>query len=223
MLRAENDWTAREVARHPKRLVGFCGVNPLTEQALAEIRRCKDELGMVGVKLHFGNSQVELENPMHLSQMKAFFAEANRLRMPIAAHLWTTGRYGPQDSELFLAQLLPQAPDVVVQIMHMAGAGPGWTDEALEPFAVAAAANDPRMKNVYFDVATAADDQTPARLELLARRIRQIGPSRILYGSDASFGGRGAPKKEWGIFRGMVPLTDSEFAIIRDNVAPYLR
>lgn len=87
MLRAENDWTAREVARHPKRLVGFCGVNPLTEQALAEIRRCKDDLGMVGIKLHFANSQVELQNPKHLSQMKAFFAEANRLRMPIAAHL----------------------------------------------------------------------------------------------------------------------------------------
>jgi predicted TIM-barrel fold metal-dependent hydrolase len=223
MLRAENDWTAREVARHPTRLVGFCGVNPLTIQALAEVRRCKDELGMVGIKLHFANSQVELENPKHLSQMKSFFAEANRLRMPIAAHLWTMGGYGPQDSQLFLAEVLPQAPDVVVQIMHMAGAGPGWTDQALEPFATAAAANDPRMKNVYFDVATAADDQTPVQLELLASRIRQMGPSRILYGSDASFGGRGTPKKEWGIFRGMVPLTDSEFAIIRDNVAPYLR
>jgi predicted TIM-barrel fold metal-dependent hydrolase len=222
MLQAENDWTAREVARHPTRLVGFCGVNPLTTQALAEVRRCKDELGMVGIKLHFANSKVELENPKHLSQMKAFFAEANRLRMAIAAHLWTTGKYGPQDSLLFLAEILPQAPDVVVQIMHMAGAGPGWTDQALEPFATAAAANDPRMKNVYFDVATAADDQTPVQLALLASRIRQIGPRRILYGSDASSGG-GTPKKEWGIFRGMVPLTDSEFAIIRDNVAPYLR
>ena len=223
MLRAENDWTAREVARHPERLVGFCGVNPLTEQALAEIRRCKGQLGMVGIKLHLANSGVELEDPKHLSQMKTFFAEANRLRMPIAAHLWTTGKYGPQDSEIFLAELLPQAPDVVVQIMHMAGAGPGWTDKALEPYAVAAAANDPRMKNVYFDVATAADEQSPVQLELLARRIRQIGPSRILYGSDGSAGGRGTPKKEWGIFRGTVPLTDSEFAIIRDNVAPYLR
>jgi predicted TIM-barrel fold metal-dependent hydrolase len=223
MLRAENDWTAREIARHPNRLVGFCGVNPLTEQALAEIRRCKDELGMVGIKLHFANSQVELENPKHLSQIKAFFAEANRLRMPIGAHLWTLRDYRRRDSELFLAEVLPQAPDVIVQIMHMAGAGPGWTDEALEPFAAAAAAKDPRMRNVYFDVATVADDRTPAQLELLAKRIRQIGPARVLYGSDASFGGRGTPKKEWGIFRGMVPLTDSEFAIIRDNVAPYFR
>lgn len=223
MLRAENDWTAREIARHPARLIGFCGVNPLTEQALAEIRRCQTELGMVGVKLHFGNSQVELENPDHLTRIKAFFAEANRLRMPLAAHLWTVRDYRRRDSELFLDEVLPQAPDVVVQIMHMAGAGPGWTDEALEPFSVAAAANDPRMKNVYFDVATVADERTAAQLELLASRIRQIGPRRILYGSDAAFGGRGTPKKEWGTFRGMVPLTDAEFAVIRDNVAPYLR
>jgi predicted TIM-barrel fold metal-dependent hydrolase len=223
MVRAENDWTAREVAKHPSRLIAFCGVNPLAEQALSEIRRCKTELGMVGIKLHFGNSAVELENPDHLNRMKAFFAEANRLRMPVAAHLWTIRDYRRRDSELFLAEILPQAPDIVVQIMHMAGAGPGWTDEALDPFAAAAAANDPRMKNVYFDVATVADDRTPAQLELLAKRIRQIGPARILYGSDASFGGRGTADKEWGIFRGMVPLTDAEFAIIRDNVAPYLR
>lgn len=223
MLRAENDWTAREIARHPSRLVGFCGVNPLTEQAVAEIRRCKNELGMVGIKLHFANSQVELENPDHLRRIKDFFAEANRLRMPLAAHLWTSRDYRRRDSELFLAEVLPQSPDVVVQIMHMAGAGPGWTDEALDPFAAAAAANDPRMKNVFFDVATVADERTPAQLEMLANRIRQIGPARILYGSDAAFGGRSTPNKEWGNFRGMVPLTDQEFAVIRDNVAPYLR
>lgn len=222
MLRAENDWTAAQVARYPQRLAGFCGVNPLTEQAISEIRRCKEQLGMVGVKLHFANSMVEMENPEHLRRMKTFFAAANRLQMPLAAHLWTTKNYGRRDSQLFLTELLPQAPDIVVQIMHMAGAGPGWTDEALEVFAAAAEAKSPSMRNVYFDVATVADQQTPAQLQLLAKRIRQIGPTRILYGSDASFGGRGTPNEGWGIFRGMVPLTDAEFSVIRDNVAPYL-
>jgi predicted TIM-barrel fold metal-dependent hydrolase len=105
----------------------------------------------------------------------------------------------------------------------MAGAGPGWTDEALEIFANAVEANDPRTRNLYFDVATAADLQKERELQLLARRIRQIGPSRILYASDSAFGGNRPPNDEWGTFRGMVPLTDAEFAIIRDNVAPYLR
>lgn len=34
-LRAENDWTAAQVARHPTRLVGFCGVNSLADSTWA--------------------------------------------------------------------------------------------------------------------------------------------------------------------------------------------
>src|SRR5262249_44749564 len=39
-VRAENDWTAGQVASAPRRLVGFCSVNPLKPYALAEIERC---------------------------------------------------------------------------------------------------------------------------------------------------------------------------------------
>ena len=105
----------------------------------------------------------------------------------------------------------------------MAGGGPGWTDPALAVYAEAIAAGDPRTKNLYFDVATVADGQTGEDERLLARRIRQIGLHRILYGSDAAFGGKNTPREEWGIFRGMVPLTDEELKTIAGNVAPYLR
>ena len=223
-VRAENDWTAAQVARHPSRLVAFCSVNPLSDWAVSEIERCSRDLRMSGLKLHFGNSQVDLEKPEHLSRLKEVFATANRLEMPIAAHLWSGSKaYGRKDAELVLAHLLPAAPDVVIQIAHMAGAGPGWSDEALEVFASAVEAGDPRTRNLYFDVATVADFQNHDQLQLLARRIRQIGPGRILYASDSAFGGNRPPDEEWGTFRGMVPLTDAEFAMIRDNVAPYLR
>jgi predicted TIM-barrel fold metal-dependent hydrolase len=224
MVRAENDWTAAQVARHPDRLIAFCGINPLTALALEELRRCKSELRMTGLKLHFGNSNVDLEKPEHLARLRQVFTTANALGMPIAAHLWTgSKKYGRKDAELVLTQLLPAAPNVVVQIMHMAGGGPGWTDEALAVFAEAVAARDPRTRYLYFDVATVADLQSPAQLQLLAKRIRQIGVERILYGSDAAIGGRNTPDQEWGTFRGMVPLTDAEFATIRQNAAPYLR
>src|SRR5947207_1934947 len=39
-VKMENDWTSREVAQFPDRLVGFCGVNPLRNYALEEIARC---------------------------------------------------------------------------------------------------------------------------------------------------------------------------------------
>ena len=39
-VKAENDWTGREVARFPDRLIGFCGFNPLEDYALDELARC---------------------------------------------------------------------------------------------------------------------------------------------------------------------------------------
>ena len=223
-VRAENDWTASQAAQFPDRLVAFCSFNPLKDYAVPELERCTRLLGMRGLKLHFGNSDVDLSKPEHIAKVREVFAAANRLRMPIAAHLWTVGRnYGAADSRMFLDQILPAAPNIVVQVAHMAGAGPGWTDDALAVLAEAVASHDPRTRNLYFDVATAADNQPAERLRLLATRIRQIGVGRTLYGSDAAFGGRNTANEEWGTFRGMVPLTDAEFSTIQNNVAPYLR
>jgi predicted TIM-barrel fold metal-dependent hydrolase len=39
-VKAENDWTSRQVARYPERLVGFCSVNPLKPYAVEELARC---------------------------------------------------------------------------------------------------------------------------------------------------------------------------------------
>ena len=40
LVRADNDWTAEQVARYPDRLIGFCGINPLKDYALGELARC---------------------------------------------------------------------------------------------------------------------------------------------------------------------------------------
>ena len=167
---------------------------------------------------------MDLSDSAHVARLQQAFAAANRLELPIVAHIATGNpAAGRRNAEVFLQAILPHAPDVVVQIAHLTGAGPGWDDEALEVFAKAIESKDPRTRNLYFDVTTVADLQRSDRLELLAKQIRQIGPERILFGSDGAFGGRKTPNEEWGTFRGMVPLTDAEFAIIRDNVAPYLR
>jgi hypothetical protein len=39
-VKAENDWTSKQVARFPDRLRGLCGVNPLKDYALSELERC---------------------------------------------------------------------------------------------------------------------------------------------------------------------------------------
>jgi predicted TIM-barrel fold metal-dependent hydrolase len=229
-VRAENDWTSRQVAGFPDRFRGFCGVNPLKDYALEEIGRCaKDPQLHFGLKLHFGNSDVDLENPEHVAQLRRVFATANEHRMAIVVHMRSsvTRRrpYGASSARGFLTGVLPAAPDVPVQIAHLAGAG-GFddplVDEALGVFVEAIANHDARMTRVYFDVSGVAGlgnwkDKTGS----IARRIRELGVDRILYGSDGATGAH-APREMWAAFR-QLPLSDAEFRTIEHNIAPYMR
>jgi predicted TIM-barrel fold metal-dependent hydrolase len=227
---AENNWTSAQVAKYPHRLLGFCSVNPLRPYALEEVARCaKDPNLRTGLKLHFGNSDVNLDNPGHLARVRRVFRAANENHMAIVVHMHANidhhRPYGAKEARIFLEQLLPEAPDVVVQIAHLAGGG-GYddpaTDAALSVFVKAIEREDPRMKNVYFDVCGIATPGTwENKAALLVKQVRQIGTHRLLYGSDAATADN-LPKdalKRWH----SVPLTQEEFRDIDNNVAPYLR
>ena len=220
-VRAENDWTIREVARFPTRLVAFCSFNPLKDYALEELDRCAKIPHVKGLKLHFGNSAVDVRDPQHVETVRRVFAAANERRLAIVAHLWVLEEtYGRRHAEIFLSQILPAAPDIPVQIAHFAGGGPGYTDEALEVYAEALAAGDPRTKNLYFDIATVADGQSEEVLQKFAERMRQVGLTRVLYGTDA---GPPPARQSWKTIRTTVPLTEEELRTIAGNVAPYFR
>jgi uncharacterized protein len=231
-VKADNDWTAAQAAEFPKRLRAFCGVNPLKPYALAEIARCGTHAGLRGgLKLHFGNSDVQLENPQHLARMKDVFREANARGMAIVVHMRANisrqRPYGGAQGRLFLEELLPCAPDVVVQVAHMASAGPGYEDpQAHEVMAVLAAAvekKDPRTRNLYFDVASIVHPSAkPRTAAVIAGFIRQVGVERVLYGTDAAVGDNLRPRESWAAFRAL-PLRDDEFARIAHNSAPYLK
>ena len=229
-VKAENDWTSAQVGKYPRRLIGFCSVNPLKDYALGEIARCgKDPNLRKGLKLHFGNSDVDVDNPVHLARVQEVFRAANEHGMAIAVHMHANidhhRPYGEKEAKVFLEKLLPEAPDVVVQIAHLAGGG-GYNDPAadaaLQVFVDAIARKDPRMKNVYFDVSgIAISGMWEKNADLVVKRIRQIGTSRLLYGSDAPTPDN-LPKdtlKRWH----SMPLTREEFRAIDNNVAPYLR
>lgn len=227
-VRAENDWVSQQVSQYPSRLVGFCGVNPLREYSVREIERCSRLPGMAGVKLHFANSGVTLRDPAHADKVRGIFSEANRLRLPIAAHVQEVQvqEYGRAQAEILLNQIISSAPDVVIQIMHMAASGPTYgSDSAFEVLAAAREARDPRMRNVYVDVATSVVAATPpATMEVVARRLRQFGLDHVLFGSDwvAGVENENEPTPLWQAFL-KLPLTPEEFRTVAGNVAPYLR
>jgi predicted TIM-barrel fold metal-dependent hydrolase len=230
-VKAENDWTAAQAALFPKRLIAFCSFNPLKEYALDELARCaKDPNLRHGIKLHFGNSDVQTEIPEHFEKLKKVFQAANKQRMAIIVHLRASiskkRPYGPEQARAFL-ELLSFAPDVPVQIAHLASAGPGYDDppahSVIKVLADAVAKKDSRTRKLWFDVASNAYPTNSAEVsELLVRLIRQIGVKRILYGSDAAAGNNLRPRESWAEFR-KLKLTKKELKTIAGNIAPYLR
>jgi uncharacterized protein len=227
---AENDWTAREAAKYPKRLVAFCGFNPLKEYALRELLRCSRDarLGR-GIKLQFGNSDVDLDDPTDVAILRRLFRAANAEGLAIVIHLRPSrGRkYGAAEAQIVLEQLLPQAPDVVVQIAHLGGGGGGALETAAEElltvFAAAFIQNDPRVRNLWFDVAgiTGGADSA-ARAPKIAQLLRAIGPKHLLYGSDGGDPTDPPAKAALAAFRAL-PLSVTELRAIEGNIAPYLK
>jgi predicted TIM-barrel fold metal-dependent hydrolase len=224
-VRKDNDWMSAQVAMYPDRLTGLCSVNPLKPYAIEEINRCaKDPNLRTGLKLHFGNSDVDVDNPSHLAQLKRVFRAANRNRMAIVVHAHANVNfnppYGSREARIFLEQLLPETPDITVVLAHMAGAGDfdKFTQQASAVYADAIARHDPRVRNLYFDACISA---TAAEAPPLAQRIREIGISRIFYGSDAPVKGNlpADALARWHNF----PLTAEEFRSIETNLAPFLQ
>jgi predicted TIM-barrel fold metal-dependent hydrolase len=205
--------------------------NPLKDYALDELARCaKDPQLRFGLKLHFGNSDVDLDNPEHVARLRDVFHAASANRMSIAVHMRpsVTRRrpYGTAQARVFLNEVLSAAPGVPIQIAHLAGAG-GYDDpsidEALSVFVGAIARGDKRMTQVYFDASGVAGlGQWVDKAGVIATRIRQLGVRRVLYGSDGAAGENLRPREAWAAFR-QLPLADAEFRVIASNVAPYMR
>lgn len=231
-VKAENDWTASQTARYPDRLRAFFAFNPLKEYALDEIARCAENPYLRhGIKLHFGNSDVQLDHPAHVEQLQRVFQAANAQRMAIVVHLRasiTKNRpYGAAEASVFLEQLLPLAPDILVQVAHLAGSGPGYDDppaqQVMAVLAEAVEQGDPRTNRLWFDVATVVDANISLALAgLVVRLIRQVGIERVLFGSDAAVGDNLRPREAWAAFR-RLPLREDEFLQIARQTAPYLR
>src|SRR5947199_3376715 len=98
--------------------------------------------------------------------------------MTSVAHLRTSVTaklpWGRGEALIFLNELLPAAPDVVVQVAHLASAGSAEDEgaqQALDVFVDAVARNDPRTSNLYFDATTLGEPPTAANAQRWATAI----------------------------------------------------
>jgi predicted TIM-barrel fold metal-dependent hydrolase len=234
-VRRENDWVAEQVAAHRDRLVGFCGMNPLAPYALREVERCAGLGGIVGIKLHLANSDVNLRNPEHLERLGAVFEWADEVGLALAVHLRTRRpEYGGEDVTAFFAGVLSRAPTVPVQVAHLGGWG-GFDEPtalAIQTFNVLL--RDPDTDpagRLFFDMAAAPipreragdDPQLQGQVETVNRQvaeaIRILGVDRVLFGSD--YPARSVAEAATNL-RDELGLDPDEIRAIFSNRAPYL-
>jgi predicted TIM-barrel fold metal-dependent hydrolase len=218
--RRENEFTAAEVAKYPTRLVGFLSVNPLQDSAIDEIRHWQGSKQLVGLKLHFTASAVNIRSAADRRRVASVLAEAATEHIPIVIHIGG-GNFNASDAELFIREVLRSAGESWVQIAHAGGGWPlkdGNHAGVLRAFADHIAQDDPATRHILFDISfVPAPDESRDTVSELTRQIRRIGIKRFLFGSDFNVL---TPTKE--ITRlGRLGLTQAEWQTLRQNCAPW--
>ena len=183
----ENEFTAAEVAKYPDRLVGFLSVDPLADSAIDEIHHWRGSHQLIGLKLHFTASAVNIGNAAERRQVAKVIAAAAAESLPMVIHLGG-GKFNGSDAELFIRDVLPSAGSSWVQIAHAGGGLPrqdGNNLAVLRTFADHIVRNDPASRRVLFDISyVPAPDETPKTTASLLAQMRRIGMKRFLFGSD---------------------------------------
>jgi hypothetical protein len=158
-----NDLTARFVARHPERFIGFAYVSPLMpERMLPELSRAFDVLGFAAIKLYPPSTPWSLNE----APWEPIYRFANERKLAVILHTGSESQSLPK----LVGQIAPRYPGANFVMGH-SGNTPVERGQA-----IAAAQAHP---NVYLE--TSSTFRTPGVIEQL---VNEAGASRILYGSD---------------------------------------
>jgi predicted TIM-barrel fold metal-dependent hydrolase len=218
--RQENEFTAAQVARYPERLVGFLSVDPLAASAIDEIRHWRGSRQLIGLKLHFTASAVNIRSARERRQIAKVIATAAEEGLPLVIHVGG-GRFNGNDAELFIRDVLPSAGSSWVQIAHAGGGLPrqdGNNLAVLRTFADHIVQKDPATLRVLFDLSyVPAPDDTPQATTAVLEQMRRIGIKRFLFGSDFNVL---TPMQEIKDIE-KLSLTTEELQTLQRNCAPW--
>lgn len=219
-IRRENEFTAGEVARYPKRLVGFLSVDPLMPSAVQEIEHWRGSTLLVGLKLHFRANGIDLMKPEHVDKLKAVLRQAAAQQLPIVMHIGYEGSDSTV-TEFFIREVLPAAGESPVQIAHAAGGMPpakGIQRDVLRVFADHFQRGDSTVARVQFDLSFfPSPDASDAEVRQQMQEVRRIGVNRFLFASDFDVQ---TPQQQVALMARM-HLTARELKIIRNNCAAW--
>jgi predicted TIM-barrel fold metal-dependent hydrolase len=170
----DDDYVAKYVARHPKKLIGFMSLDPTQDGFYAEMRRGHEELGLRGIKLLPMYADFHPDDP----RLDPIWRYATRNNLPVLLHTGTT----------FIAQAplertLPRHLDVVATRFPGVKIIAAHLGHPYEPECVVVIRKHP---NVYADVS--ALHYRPHQLYHSLMLVQEYGVwHKLLFGTDYPF------------------------------------
>ncbi len=148
---------------------GWANIREGTEKAIRDAEQCLGEFGCVGVKLNGAQNEYAIDSAPALAVCERIAA----LGGVIAFHI---GVDSPDfTNPLRAGHVADRFPETPVMMVHMGGAGDGTSDCA--DAVIAVAKQHPNMMLVGSAI----------RIGRVEQAIRDLGPDRVMFGSDAPF------------------------------------
>ncbi|MBN2398393.1 MAG: amidohydrolase [Deltaproteobacteria bacterium] len=169
-----NEQTGAIARRHPDRFIGLAGVDPRRPEAADLMRRCLDDYGLKGLKLHPDHGYYP--NGEEAYRLYDIVQEAGGVVLIHTGPIIPPGKGGTYAHPLFLDPLATDFPDLTVIAAHMGQYW--WRDWAGLAY---------MQPHLYGDM---AEWQTLAKrnFPLFCRELREIidkaGCDKILFGTD---------------------------------------
>jgi len=172
-----NKLIAEIVNSHSERFTGFCRLDPHSPLAIAELKRCVNELELRGIKLHPRAQNLDIDAPY----MMPIFELAENYDIPVLIH--TSGIVKGIDP-IKSANIIQKFPNVNFIMGHSYKAHYGIhssdSNDSSSAFGeILKLAHE--QKNVYFETSFLPT----AYLEEL---IEKIGVNQVVFGSDSPYG-----------------------------------
>lgn len=197
-VRRENDYVMAQAARRPGRTVAVPSVPLLRPYALDELKRCREEHSIRGIKLHLAASGFDPREAEHRARLREVMAWADAESLFVLLHL-DPQRRGIETTDIraVIDDAIAPFPNITISIAHLGGSGGygEWVQHVLRTFAAwleEEAERGNARANVFFDISgvvVAAGTMEPFSnseddLRALRDDLRRIGLERILFASD---------------------------------------
>lgn len=201
-IRETNEYTARLVAEHPDRFIGFADINAQSVcnlwDAAQELEYAVKELGLRGLKIHPNNLNMMVDD----YRLIPVFRKAADLKIPIIVHCYPPGGPGFVDSSYpeGISRMARVFDDAKIIASHLGGTKHMDLLRAVRMVEISAG---------LFDLVKWYGDDGAARI------LRAFGPRRLIFGTDyAAF----SPEQYFSVLDRMGFSEDEMRQIARSNI-----